>query len=156
MVPSSVPMFMLVLMDVQRAPVSLLSNLPTTLAMLSSNLMDMIGKVAHLKFVKIVLQVPKDLVVPVVDLAVVEALVEDSEDVEALVVAEVADSAEAVAASEEVTVEVLVLVDLMVVLELPQPRPTLSPITLLPVPRETRLSMFATSVLLNPCKFLTN
>lgn len=154
MVPSSVPMFMLVLMDVQRAPVSLLSNLPTTLAMLSSNLMDMIGKVAHLKFVKIVLQVPKDLVVPVVDLAVVEALVEDSEDVEALVVAEVADSAEAVAASEEVTVEVLV--DLMVVLELPQPRPTLSPITLLLVPRETRLSMFATSVLLNSCKFLTN
>ncbi|KAA8566314.1 hypothetical protein EYC84_008905 [Monilinia fructicola] len=125
MVPSFVPMFMLALMDVPRAPVSLLSNHPMMLAMLSSSSMVMIGKVAHLRSAKIVSQVHKDSVVHVEDL--VEVAVDSVaalEDVEASVVAVVdlaVDLAGVVVASEEVTLEALA--DSTVVLVLPQLAP---------------------------------
>ena len=145
MVPSFAPMFMLDLMDVQRALVLLLSNLLMTLATPFSSSMVMIGKAALLRSVKTVSQVLKDLVVLVEDLAVVEALVADLEVVEASGVAvadSAADLAEVVVDLVEVTPEAPV--DSTVVLELPQLHPTLSP-TMLPLElREVRLSMFAT------------
>lgn len=80
MVPSSVPMSTLDLMDDQRALELLLSSLLMMLEMLFNNSMDTTGKVAHSRFVRIVLQVlvlasevVEDSVALVVDL--VEGLV---------------------------------------------------------------------------------
>lgn len=145
MVPLSAPMFMLVLMDVQRALVLLLSNLPMTLATRFSSSMVMTGKVALLRSAKTASQVLKDLVVLVGDLVDVEASVADLEAVEASEVA-VADLAEDLVVVVVDLAEVMpeVPVDSTVVLELPQLHLTLSPTTLPLEPREVRLSMFAT------------
>ena len=130
-------------MDALRDLVLLRSNLLMMRAMLSNNLTVTIGKVAHSKFVRIVLLVPvlvsadevalEVVVVSEAALVAVEAL---EEVVEVLAAVSVVDAE----ALEAVMQEVLVVS----ILEHLQHPPTLSPTMLLLAPREARRSTFAT------------
>jgi hypothetical protein len=135
-----VPMFMLDLMVDQRVLESSPLNLPTMLEMLSNNSTDTIGKDAHLRFVRIVLQ----------------ALAQASEVEVVSVLVELSVVAVALGLVEDLGVRLLVAEAILVlaIREVQRPAlkveleplllfPTLSRTTLLQVLTEVRLSTFA-------------
>ncbi len=143
--PSSAPMFTLDPMVAPKAPELSPSNTLMMLAMQFNNSTAMIGKAAHLKFAKIdSLALALDSVVEadsvdVEDLAVVSLAV----GVLDLVGAEVLEAAsEEVVVVSEVGMEAVPQVGVSTEVLLRQLPLIPSLITLLPVPREARLSMF--------------
>jgi hypothetical protein len=144
MVPLFVPMFMLVQMAAPRVLELSLSSPLMMLAMLFNNSMVMTGKVARSRFVKTASLVLDPVLAVVVDSVDAEALAEALALEAGLVgpaeAVATEDSAGVVAASGVATE----VVDLMEELA-PSPLPQIpSPISLLQVPREAILSMFAT------------